>query len=172
MKKIEFCDIKLKTTSYTYDGKSKKPALIVTDSNGKTIASSNYTVKYSSNKKLGTATATITFKGNYEGTKKLTYKINPKGVSISKLSKGKKQFKATWKKQKTQTTGYQIEYSANKNFKSGNKKVTIKKNKTTSTTVKKLKKNKKYYVRIRTYKTVKGTKYYSGWSKVKNVKTK
>ena len=164
--------IKLKTANYTYDGKAKKPAVIVTDSNGKTIASSNYTVKYSSNKKVGTATATITFKGNYEGTKKLTYKINPKGVSLKKLTKGSKQFKATWGKNTTQTTGYEVQYSTNKNFKSGNKKVTIKKNKTTSTTVKKLKAKKKYYVRIRTYKTVNGKKYYSGWSKVLNVKTK
>ena len=164
--------IELKTTSYTYDGKAKKPAVIVTDSNGKPISSSNYSVSYSSNKKVGTATATITFKGNYEVTKKLTYKINPKGVSLKKITKGRKQFKATWKKNTTQTTGYEIQYSTNKNFKSGNKKVTIKKNKTTSTTVKKLKNKKKYYVRIRTYKTVKGTKYYSGWSKVKNVKTK
>ena len=134
----------------------------------------DYTVAYSNknSKKVGQYTVTITFKGNYTGTKKLTYKINPKGVSLKKLTKGSKQFKATWGKNTTETTGYQIEYSTNKNFKSGNKKVTIKKNKTTSTTVKKLKKNKKYYVRIRTYKTVSGKKYYSGWSKVLNVKTK
>ena len=164
--------IKLKTTSYTYDGKAKKPAVVVTDSNGKTIASSNYTVKYSSNKKVGTATATITFKGIYEGTKKLTFKINPKGVSLKKLTKGSKQFKATWGKNTTQTTGYEVQYSTSSKFSSGNKTVTIKKNKTTSTIVKKLKNKKKYYVRIRTYKTVNGKKYYSGWSKVKNVTTK
>jgi len=50
--------------------------------------------------------------------------------------------------------------------------VKVKKNKTTSSTVKKLKAKKKYYVRIRTYKKVNGKTYYSGWSKVKNVKTK
>ncbi len=164
--------IKLKTTSYTYNGKAKKPAVVVTDSKGKTIASSDYSVKYSSNKKVGIATVTIKFKGNYSGTKKLTFKINPKGTSLSKLTKSSKKFKATWKKNTTQTTGYQIQYSTNSKFKSGNKTVTIAKNKTTSTTVNKLKTKKKYYVRIRTYKTVNGKKYYSGWSKVLNVKTK
>ena len=104
--------------------------------------------------------------------KTATLTIIPKGTSISKLKAGKKQFKATWKKQKTQTTGYEIQYSTNSKFKSGNKKVKIKKNKTTSTTVKKLKGKKKYYVRIRTYKTVNGKKIYSDWSKSKKVTTK
>ena len=104
--------------------------------------------------------------------KTATLTIIPKGTSISKLKAGKKQFKATWKKQKTQTTGYEIQYSTNSKFKSGNKKVKIKKNKTTSTTVKKLKGKKKYYVRIRTYKTVNGKKICSEWSKSKKVTTK
>ena len=101
-----------------------------------------------------------------------TFKINPKGTSLKKVTKGKKQFKAIWKAQKTQTTGYQIQYATNSKFTSGKKTVNIKKNKTTSSTVKKLKSKKKYYVRIRTYKTVKGKKYCSGWSKVLNIKTK
>ena len=167
--------ITLSKTEFKYNKKVQKPTVTVKDSNGKVLKNgTDYTVSYlnNSSKKVGQYTVTITFKGNYTGTKKLTYKINPKGVSLKKLTKGSKQFKATWGKNTTETTGYQIEYSTNKNFKSGNKKVTIKKNKTTSTTVKKLKKNKKYYVRIRTYKTVSGKKYYSEWSKVLNVKTK
>ena len=156
----------------TYTGKELKQSIVVKDKDVILKEGTDYDVSYKDNKKVGTATVEIKGKGNYTGKISKTFKINPKGTSLSKLKKGKKQFKATWKKQKTQTTGYQIEYSTNKKFKSGNKKVTIKKNKTTSTTVKKLKKNKKYYVRIRTYKTVKGTKYYSGWSKVKNVKVK
>lgn len=47
-----------------------------------------------------------------------------------------------------------------------------KKKKTTKYKVKKLKAKKKYYVRVRTYKTVKGKKVYSAWSKVKSIKTK
>ena len=68
--------------------------------------------------------------------------------------------------------GYQVQVATDKKFKKNKKTVTIKKQKTTKTTVKKLKAKKKYYVRIRTYKTVNGKKVYSSWSKVKSVKTK
>ena len=164
----------LSKTVFTYNKKVQKPTVKVIGSNGKEIANTNYTVTYSNNssKKVGRYTVTITFKGNYEGTKTITYRINPKGTSLKKLTKGSKQFKATWKAQKTETTGYELQYATNKAFTSGKKKVTIKKNKTTSSTVKNLKAKKKYYVRIRTYKTVNGKKYCSGWSKVLNVKTK
>ena len=164
--------IELKTTSYIYDGKEKKPAVVVTDSNGKIIDKSNYIVEYSSNKKVGTGIATITFKGNYEGIKKLSFIINPKGTSLKKLKAGKKRIRVTWNKQKKETSGYQIQYSTKKKFKSGNKTSKVKKNKITSSTIKKLKAKKKYYVRIRTYKKVNGKTYYSGWSKVRNITTK
>ena len=98
--------------------------------------------------------------------------INPKGTSISKLSKAKKSFTVKWKKQNTQTTGYRLTYSMNSKFKTENKYVMITSNKTTSKSIKKLKAKKKYYIRICTYKTVGGTKYYSGWSSVKSVTTK
>lgn len=88
------------------------------------------------------------------------------------MKKGKKSFKATWKKSsKTWTTGYQVQCSTSKKFKKA-KTATVKSYKKTKVTVKKLKKRKMYYVHMRTYKTVKGKKYYSGWSKVKKVKTK
>lgn len=76
-----------------------------------------------------------------------------------------------WKKQKTQVTGYQIQYSTNKSFSRKTTK-TITKNLTTSATYKGLKAKKKYYVRIRTYKTVSGVRYYSSWSSEKMIKTK
>ena len=166
--------IDLSKNSFTYNNKVQKPTVTVKDSKGNVIASSNYTITYSNNdsKNVGEYNITITFNGNYTGTKTLNYTINPKGTSLKKLTAGKKQFKMTWNKQKTQTTGYEIQYSTNKKFKKGNKTVKIKKNKTTSKTVKKLKAKKKYYVRIRTYKKVNGKTYYSGWSKVKNIKTK
>ena len=78
----------------------------------------------------------------------------------------------TWKKQATQTTGYQLQYSTDKNFKKGNKTVTVKGAKTTSKTISKLTKGKKYYVRVRTYKTVNKTNFYSGWSKSSSVTVK
>ncbi|MGN1328608.1 MAG: glycoside hydrolase [Eubacterium sp.] len=98
----------------------------------------------------------------------------PKSTSIKKLTKGKKSFKVAFKKV-TGISGYQIQYSTDKKFKKGVKTASVKKDKT-SLTVKKLKSNNKYYVRIRTYKSSKVngkvTKTYSSWSKVKSVKVK
>ena len=137
----------------------------------------DYNVSYSKGtKNVGKYTFKVTFKENYSGSKFMTYSINPKGTSVSKVTAAKKGFKVTWKKQKTQTAGYQVQYSTDKNFKKNNKTVTISKNSTTSKSVGKLKAKKKYYVRVRTYKTVKfggkSVKLYSGWSKAKSVTTK
>ena len=104
-------------------------------------------------------------------TTKNTEAVKPKKTSIKKLSKGKKKFTVTWAKV-SGVKGYQIQYSSDKKFKKNNKSVTVTKQKTTKATVKKLKSKKKYYVRVRTYKTVNGKKIYSPWSKVKSVKTK
>lgn len=100
-----------------------------------------------------------------------TEAVKPKKTSIKKLSKGKKKFTVTWAKV-SGVKGYQIQYSSDKKLKKNNKSVTVTKQKTTKATVKKLKSKKKYYVRVRTYKTVNGKKIYSSWSKVKSVKTK
>lgn len=104
-------------------------------------------------------------------TTKNTETVKPKKTSIKKLSKGKKKFTVTCAKV-SGVKGYQIQYSTDKKFKKNNKSVTVTKQKTTKATVKKLKSKKKYYVRVRTYKTVNGKKIYSSWSKVKSVKTK
>ena len=161
-------------TTYTYNGAVKTPMVTVKDGTGKPLLKdTEYTVKYASGRKyVGTYKVTISLKGNYSGSKTLSFKIVPKGTSISKLSRSKKAFTAKWKKQSTQTSGYQIVYSTNSKFKSGNKYVTIKSNKTTTKKITKLKAKKKYYVKVRTYKTVNGTKYYSGWSSAKAVTTK
>ena len=99
-------------------------------------------------------------------------KISLKKATISKMQNvsGRK-LKVTVKKV-SGADGYQIQYSTSKKFAKGNKTKTISKNKTTSYTIKKLKKKKTYYVRIRTYKKVSGKTYYSGWSSVKKVKIK
>ena len=163
----------LSSTAFTYDGMVKQPAVTVVGADGKTIAASNYDVTYYNNINVGTALAKITFKGSeYSGTKTLSFTINPQGTTISKLTAKKKSFTVKLKKQATQTTGYQIMYSTSSKFASGSKIVTIKKNKTLTKTIKGLKAKKKYYVKIRTYKTVNGTDYYSAWSGKKSVKTK
>ena len=163
--------IKLSSTSFVYSAKAIKPRVIIKDSKGNVISSDNYTVKYSDNKKVGSAKVKIKFKGNYSGTVEKSFKINPKNTSISKVTAKSKGFTVKWKKQTAQTTGYQLQYATNKDFTKNKKTVTISNNKTTSKAVKKLKAEKKYYVRIRTYKTVNGKKYYSGWSKTQTVKT-
>lgn len=163
--------ITLSSTSYTYDGKVKKPSVAVKGSNGKVISSANYTVSYASGRKnVGKYKVSIKFKGNYSGTVSKTFKINPKSTSISKLTAKPKGFTTKWRKQTDQVSGYQIHYSTSKNFSNKSAK-TISKNSTTSATYKGLKAKKKYYVRIRTYKKVSGTNYYSSWSPVKTVTT-
>lgn len=165
-------NIRLSASSYNYNGKVRKPSVTVKDSNGNKISSKYYAVAYSKGRKnVGTYTVTIKFKGNYSGTVKKTFTIKPKPTSISKLTAGKKKFTVKWKKQIVQTTGYQIQYSISSKFKSA-KTATVSKNRTISKTISKLKAKKKYYVRIRTYKTVNGKKIYSSWSKVKTVTTK
>lgn len=170
--------ITLSKTSYTYNGKAQKPSVTVKDSNGNNIDSGNYTVTYAKGRKnVGVYSLSINFKGNYSGTIIKTFTIKPKNTSISRFIAGNKKFTVKWKKQASQTTGYQIQYSTSKKFtKKTTKSVTIKKNKTTKATVKKLKSKKKYYVRIRTYKNVKlngkTVKVYSSWSKAKTVTTK
>ena len=170
-------NIKLSKTAYTYNGKVQRPGVTVKNSKGKALKNgTDYKISYPKGmKNVGKYTVKVTLKGNYSGTKSLTYNINPKGTSVSKVKAAKKGFKVTWKKQATQTTGYQVQYSTSSKFKSA-KTVTISKNKTTSKSVSKLSAKKKYYVRVRTYKTVKiggkSVKLYSGWSKAKSVTTK
>ena len=130
----------------------------------------DYTVSYSNNKKVGKATVKITGKGKYGGVITKTFKINPAKQEIQKLTAKSKAFFVDWA-QKGSATGYEIQYATNSKF-TGAKKVTITNNKTDKTTISKLSVNKKYYVRVRSYTTVGGTKYYGAWSAVKNVTTK
>ena len=95
----------------------------------------------------------------------------PKSAKIKKVKPAKKAVSVEWKKV-SGIKGYQVQVATDKKFKKNKKTATVKKQKTTKVTIKKLKAKKKYYVRIRTYKTVKGKKIYSSWSKVKKVKTK
>lgn len=169
--------VELSADRLAYNGKSRKPKVKVLDRAGKVIGSNQYQVAYQNNIHVGYATATVRFIGNYSGVQKKTFVIEPKGTGISKLKAKKKGFVVSWKRQNSQITGYQIQYSTSKKFpKKSTKTATINSSRTTTKIVSKQKAKKKYYVRIRTYKDVKwngkDTKVYSGWSKVKSVKTK
>jgi hypothetical protein len=167
---ISKASVTLSTSTYAYDGKAKKPGVTV-KLNGKTLKNgTDYSVTYSNNTKVGTAKVTIKGKGNYSGTVTKTFKINPAKQEIQKLTAKSKAFFVDWA-QKGSATGYEIQYATNSKFTRA-KKVTITNNKTDKTTISKLSGKKKYYVRVRSYTTVKGTKYYGAWSASKSVTTK
>ena len=154
----------------SYTGKNITQSITV-KYNGKTLKKgTDYTVSYSNNKSIGTATVKITGKGSYTGTITKTFKINPAKQEIQKLTAKSKAFFVDWA-QKGSATGYEIQYATNSKFTSA-KKVTITNKKTDKTTISKLSGQKKYYVRVRSYTTVKGTKYYGAWSASKSVTTK
>ena len=162
--------VKLSTSAYTYNGKVKTPGVKVSV-NGTVLTKDNYSVSYGKGRKnVGKYTVKVTLKNDYAGSKTVSFKINPKGTSIKHLKKGVRAFKPTWKKQTRQISGYQVQYSTKKNFKSAKIKAVSSKKK--STWVIKKKAHKRYYVRIRTYKKVGKAKYYSSWSSAKSVKTK
>ena len=163
--------------SKAYTGKTLKPASVTVKVGGKKLVSGrDYTVSCKGGKAVGSYKVTIKGKGAYTGTKTATFKILPKATSVSKTKAAKRGFTVAWKKpSKTnlkQTAGYKVQWSTDKNFKKAVKSKLVKKNKTTSLKVSKLKGGKKYYVRVCAYKKVGSTYYYSAWSKAKAVKTK
>lgn len=163
--------VKLSTSTYTYNEKVKTPGVKVSV-NGTVLTKDNYSVSYGKGRKnVGKYTVKVTLKNDYAGSKTVSFKINPPKSAVKKLKKGKKSFTVYVKKQSKQTSGYQVQYSTSKKFKSPKTK-SLTSYKKTSLKVKKLKKHKKYYVRVRTYKKVGKAKYYSSWSSAKSVKTK
>lgn len=161
-------------SSFTLNVKLKKGnGKLTYSSSSSSIASVNSSGKVAIK---NTGICTITVKAaatkNYNAkTIKITLKVKPKQANLKSLTavKGKK-LKVKWGQDK-KATGYQIQYSTNKNFNNGVKSVTITKNDTLSKTLTKLTKGKKYYVRVRAYKTAKengkNVKLYGSWSSSK-----
>lgn len=165
--------ISLSATSYTYNGKVRKPGVTVKGKNGAVIKASCYTVSYGSGRKnVGSYPVEITFKGSYyKGSVTKQFVIRPASTSITGVSSMSKGFRIKWKKQSVQTNGYQIQYSKKSNF-SNASSVIIGKNKEVSRTCKGLSGRCKYYIRIRTYRKINGKTYYSAWSAVKTTTIK
>ena len=170
---------KITVTNYTYSGKTRYPSFTVKVGSTKLTKGKDFQYDKLGLKNVGGKKFCVwsipTAKYRFYETK--SFKINPKGTSLKTLKKAKKAFTATWTKQAakmstSRITGYQIMYATNKAFTKGKKTVTVKGYATTSKKIKKLKKKKTYYVKIRTYKKVGKITYYSAWSKVKTVKTK
>ncbi len=165
-------NIKLSYTSTVYNGYKKTPTVTVKNSNGTTLKKgTDYTVYYPTNRKnVGKYTVKVVFKGNYKGTAYLAFSLKPKATNLKSLSSSSKAFTAKWYLQKSQTSGYQISYSTG--AKNSTKYKTVSNISSSSVKVSGLKKNTVYYVKIRTYKTVNGTKIYSAWSNTKAVRTR
>lgn len=105
-----------------------------------------------------------------QNTTRVVNVVNKKPTSILKIKTKKHSLKITWKKI-NYVSGYQINYSRKKKF-SNSKTITIKDVNIGSKTIKKLKRKKRYYFRMRTFITRKRINYYSVWSKTKSKKTK
>lgn len=169
-KSISSATVSLSIATCSFDGKVKTPSVTVKLGSTALRNGIDYVVSYSNNKNVGKATVVITGKGLYAGTITRTFVINPAKQEIQKLTAKSKGFFIDYAA-KGHATGYEIQYAANSSF-SGAKKTVITSNKTDKVTVSKLSGNKKYYVRVRTYTTVNGIKYYGAWSAVKTVTTK
>lgn len=166
---IKNLDVKLNKASFVYNAKNQSPTATVYDEKGKLMDSEKYTVSYpASSVNPGKYYVVVTY--DYKKVKK-AFTIIPNATAIVKLTAGKKAFNAKWKKQATQTSGYQLQYATNAKY-SGAKTVAIKNPKSVSKTITKLAGKKYYYVRVRTYKSSGGANYYSAWSATKKIKTK
>ena len=170
IKPISLSKCKITVKDQTWNGKVRKPAPVVKYGKKTLEKGTDYTVSYKNSKNVGTATVTVTGIGKYGESVSKTFKINPKAVALSKLTAGKRQLTVTWKKG-TGITGYEVQYGQKRSF-AGAKKVAVKGDRTLKKVLGKLKSEKVYYVRIRAYKTVNGTKLYSAWSKAVKKKTK
>ncbi len=159
---------------YTCNGRTQKPSVSVLDVRGRKLKEgADYTVRYPEGcRDVGIYKITVVLKGKYKGNLSVSYTIRPKGLGISKAVPGSRELTVKWKRQAVQTTGYELQYSTGSKFSKKDTKKVMLKNTTTTKRVVKLKPNKKYYLRIRAYKTVrangKNTKIYSAWSKTKS----
>ena len=161
----------VKVKNVTYNGKAQKPAITVY-AGKKKLSSKYYTISYKNNKNVGYGTVVVKGKGRYgkySGT--AAFKINLKKTKLSSAKSTKrKTFTTTWKKTGG-NSGWQVQYSTNKKFRSGVRTVNLK-SRNTKLTVRKLRSRKTYYIRVRGYKKVNGKIMYAGWSNVKKVKVK
>ncbi|MBQ4361460.1 MAG: hypothetical protein II787_00925 [Lachnospiraceae bacterium] len=131
----------------------------------------DYKIKYSHSRNVGTAYITAEGRGNFTGKAVNTFKIRPEGTEITSVKGAAKSFRVKWKKQDVETTGYQIQYSRSRSFASGGVKVNVAGSAAVSKTIARLKDLKTYYIRVRAYKGYKGKTYYSVWSSPTSVKT-
>ncbi len=166
---VSIAKAKITVSDQVYTGAAIEPKLTVTLKGKKLKAGTDYTASFKKNRKIGTATVTVTGKGNYNGKATASFRINPRRVALSRLVAGKESLTVNWKKE-SGIDGYEIEYSLKESFKDAEKKI-VRDPKTTEYEIRNLNGNRTYYVRIRAYRKVDGKKYVSAWSKARSAKT-
>ena len=155
-----------------YTGRAIRPSVTVKYGGKRLKENKHYTVSYKKNRNPGIATVTITGKGAYKGTKTASFMIEPRKATIKTVkSPKKKRLSVAWRRDSA-VTGYQVVIATNKSFRSNKKSKVLPKNKMTSCTFKNLKSKKTYYVKVRSYKSVKGGVVYGPYSSVKKIKVK
>ena len=171
-------EIELSATSFTYNGKKRKPEVTVWVGYDILEENVDYTVKYASGRKnVGKYKITVELIGGYEGRGVRYFRIVPKGTTIKSVKASSKALTIKWNKQSKKMStkrisGYQIQLATNASFTKNKKNIKVRGYKKVSYKVKGLKARKKYYVRIRTYRTINGVTYYSPWSKATTKKTR
>lgn len=170
-KSLSSATVTIPNTSYAYTGKAIAPTPSVKVGSTALVKGTDYTVSYSSNTDIGTATVTVTGKGNYSGSVSKTYKILPTATTLSSVTSAKANTASVNWTKNTTGSGYQILYSTSSSFTSYSVK-TIGASSQVSTSLTSLTSGKTYYVKIRAFKTVGSTKYYGAYSSVKTVKIK
>ena len=166
---LKFFAVKLKKNSFIYSGTAYKPKVKVY-ANGKKIKRKYYKVNYRNNKNAGLAAAIVTGKGKYSGYVGINYfAINLKKPVISAIKTGSGRAKVKWKKDK-QASGFEIQYSTSKKFDTDVQTIAVDNRR--DITISGLVSGKKYYVRIRSYKNVYGSRMYSAWSRKKKCRVK
>ncbi|MCD7723360.1 MAG: fibronectin type III domain-containing protein [Clostridiales bacterium] len=181
----KIASVSLSASSFTYDANAKSPSVTVTNSGGSKISSKYYTVSYiscatgktvSSMTAVGKYYVSVKFKTRYSGTVKKVVTIKPAATSITSLAATANNGEITvkWGKVSAQITGYQLQYSTDSAFTSA-QTVSVSGSSATSKQLSFLNAGQKYYVRVRTYKTVTvngdATKLYSAWSSAVSVTT-
>lgn len=172
-----YAKVTIPYSSYTYTGSQIKPAVKVKFKDGDIIPTSDYTFSYSNNTKVGVATITVKAKGsNTTGTYKKEFVVKPEKNAIKSISSTKGAFKITWNKATAGATGYQVQYSTDKNFKKNVHSYT-------STNLSDLSENfssvpksgETWYVKVRSFVTKDGkatSTRYGNYSDVKTIKVK
>ena len=168
-KKTGKLTVKLKTGSYVYNGEARKPSVQVTY-RGKAVSSADYTLTYKDNKNVGKATVTVKGKEDYKGLSgEASFKITLKKTTLKTASSSASGcITAGWIPD-SQADGYQLQFCLEKEFSSGIKKAAVDGGKTASYQMEKLTPGRKWFVRIRSFKKVGSSSWYSDWSGAKQV---